>query len=420
MRILVITQYFWPEVFRINEVVQALRDVGNDVTVLTGQPNYPDGVIHPGYSMLSVRVDEHQGLQIYRVPLFPRGKGSGVRLALNYLSFVVFASMLGPWLLRGRKFDVVFVHGMSPILQAIPGICLAWVKRAKLVTWVQDLWPESLSVTGFVRNKTMLDAVGRVVRWIYRSNDLLLVQSRAFIAPVGALAGTTPVEYHPNPGEMAFGETVAAAQPALQLLPGFNVVFAGNLGIVQSLGTILDAAEQLSDLPDVRFVLVGSGSRDEWLAGEVLKRGLGNLQLTGRFPPDAMPGILSQASALLVTLVRDPVMAQTIPSKVQAYLAAGKPILAALDGEGADVIRESAAGIACPAEDATGLADAVRQLRRMSDSQRERLGVAGRSYYQKHFEPRALANVLAARLERLVGDRTGPSGPAHGHAEGVR
>ena len=133
-----------------------------------------------------------------------------------------------------------------------------------------------------------------------------------------------------------------------------------------------------------------------------------------------MPGILAQASVLLVTLVRDPVMAQTIPSKVQAYLAAGKPILAVLDGEGANVVREASAGIACSAEDATGLASAVRELRRMSDSQRERLGVAGRSYYQKHFEPRVLANVLAARLERLVADRTGPGGPAHGHAEGAR
>ena len=420
MRILVVTQYFWPEVFRINEVAQSLRDVGNDLTVLTGQPNYPGGEIHPGYSMLSVRVQEHQGLQIHRVPLLPRGRGSGLRLALNYLSFVVFASTVGPWLLRGKRFDVILVYGISPILQAIPGIFLARVKRAKLVTWVQDLWPESLSVTGFVRNKTVLNAVGYVVRWIYRHNDLLLVQSRAFVAPVSALAGSTPVEYHPNPGEMAFGEKAAAEQPALRLLPGFNVVFAGNLGIVQSLGTILEAAEQLSDLPDVRFVLVGSGSRDEWLADEVARRGLANVQMAGRFPPDAMPGILAQASALLVTLVRDPVMAQTIPSKVQAYLAAGKPILAVLDGEGANVVREASAGIACSAEDAAGLASAVRELRRISDSQRERLGVAGRSYYQKHFEPRALAIDLAARLERLVAERTSPGGPAHGHAEGAR
>ena len=155
-------------------------------------------------------------------------------------------------------------------------------------------------------------------------------------------------------------------------------MFAGNLGTVQSLGTILDAAELLADLPDVRFVLVGSGSRDEWLAAEVPRRRLANVQLAGRFPPGAMPGILSQASALLVTLVRDPIMAQTIPSKVQAYLAAGKPILAALDGEGAAVVRDAGAGMACAAEDSRGLADAVRRLRGMSESERVKMGAAGR------------------------------------------
>ena len=410
MKILIVTQYFWPESFRINEVATSLRDAGCEVTVLTGQPNYPEGVVRPGYSVFSVRVDDYQGLQVYRVPLMPRGRGSGARLALNYLSFVFFASALGPWLLRRKPVDVVLVYGMSPILQAIPGIWLAKLKKAKVVTWVQDLWPESLSVTGFVRSAQVLAAVRQVVRWIYRHNDLLLVQSRAFIAPVKDLAGETPVEYHPNPGELAFSDTAPLGRPALTLSPGFNVVFAGNLGTVQSLGTILDAAELLTDLPDVRFVLVGSGSRDEWLASELRKRELRNVQLAGRFPPDAMPGILSQASALLVTLVRDPIMAQTIPSKVQAYLAAGKPIIAALDGEGAAVVRDAAAGIACNAEDTRGLAQAVRDLQRMSAAQREQLGAAGRLYYERHFEPSALAGSLALRLGRLLPHEPGPSG----------
>ena len=353
MKVLIVSQYFWPESFRINEVAVSLREAGCEVIVLTGQPNYPEGVIRPGYSILSARTEQYDGLLVHRVPLVPRGRGSGFRLALNYLSFVLFASVVGPWLVRGRAVDVVFVHGMSPILQAIPGIWLARLKKAKVVTWVQDLWPESLSVTGFVRNERLLAAVSRVVRWIYRHNDLLLVQSRAFVSPVRAMAGATPVEYHPNPGERAFRNPGEVSRPALRLSPGFNIVFAGNLGIVQSLGTILDVAELLSDLPDVCFVLVGSGSRDEWLSSELSRRRLGNVQLAGRFPPDAMPGILSQASALLVTLVRDPIMAQTIPSKVQAYLAAGKPILAALDGEGAEVVREATAGIACDAEDAS-------------------------------------------------------------------
>lgn len=408
MKILIVSHYFWPENFRINEVAQSLRDTGCEVVVLTGQPNYPQGVVFEGYSVFSVRTDEYRGIPVHRVPLIPRGRGSGIRLALNYLSFVFFASIIGPWHLRGNPIDVVLVHGMSPILQAIPGIWLARLKGARVVTWVQDLWPESLSVTGFVRSPRVLAAVSRVVRWIYRHNDLLLVQSRAFVEPVGRLAGRTPVEYHPNPGELAFADARETGPPALTLSPGFNVVFAGNLGTVQSLGTILDTAELLADLPDVRFVLVGSGSRDEWLAAEVSRRRLVNVQLAGRFPPDAMPGILSQASALLVTLVRDPIMAQTIPSKVQAYLAAGKPILAALDGEGAAVVRDAGAGMTCDAEDSRGLADAMRRLRGMSESERVKMGAAGRVYYQRHFEPAALARRLANRLENLVRESPGP------------
>jgi glycosyltransferase involved in cell wall biosynthesis len=402
VNVLLVSQYFWPESFRINEVATSLRDAGCAVTVLTGQPNYPEGVIPSGYSMLSVRVDEYQGLCVYRVPLVPRGRGSGFRLALNYLSFVFFASVVGPWLLRGRQVDVVLVHGMSPILQSIPGIWLARFKKAKVVTWVQDLWPESLAVTGFVRNPRLLRAVRHVVRWIYRHNDLLLVQSRAFIAPVRRLAARTPVEYHPNPGELAFGGPARVQTAELRLPPGFNVVFAGNLGTVQSLGTIVEAAELLRDMPDVRFVLVGSGSRDEWLAGEVQRRQLQNVQLAGRFPSSAMPGILAQASALLVTLARSPIMAQTIPSKVQAYLAAGKPILAALDGEGADVVRDANAGIASAAEDARGLANAVRRLRAMSEGERTAMGVAGREYYDRNFDPAFLARQLRVVLERVV------------------
>jgi hypothetical protein len=151
MKILIVSQYFWPETFRITEVVQSLRDAGCDVTVLTGQPNYPDGVVPPGYSAASLCTQIHDGLTIQRVPLVPRGRGSALRLALNYLSFVVSAAVLGPWLLRGQRIDVIFVYAPSPILQVIPAVWLKWIKGAKLVTWVQDLWPESLSATGLVR-----------------------------------------------------------------------------------------------------------------------------------------------------------------------------------------------------------------------------------------------------------------------------
>lgn len=404
MKVLVLSQYYWPESFRINEVVESLQHAGCHITVLTGQPNYPQGNVFDGYHAGGIQVQHHElGYNIYRVPLVPRGRGSAIGLASNYLSFVLSACVLGPWLLRRQHFDVVFVYAPSPIIQAVPAVWLAFLKRAKLVTWVQDLWPDSLEVTGFVRNQRALEMVALSVRWIYRRCDLLLVSSEAFLATVNAMAGKTPVQYHPNPGELAFDQPAMQSPPSLVLAPGFNVVFAGNLGTVQALGTVLDAAELLKPHADVRIVLIGSGSRSDWVQQEVLRRQLRNVQLPGRFAPAAMPGILAQASTLLVSLVRSPTMSQTVPSKIQAYLAAGKPVIASLDGEGARVIALSGAGIACPAEDAASLANAVLRLRSLPDSDLQRMGRAGRTYYNQHFDPTVLAEKLMQHFTTVLG-----------------
>jgi len=261
MRVLLLSQYFWPETFRINEVAHSLHAAGCEVTVLTGQPNYPAGRTFPGYRALSTRREAWRGVEVVRVPLVPRGRAGALGLMANYLSFVFTSSVLGPWLLRGRRFDVIFVYGVSPIFQVIGGMVLGRIKRAPLVPWVQDLWPQSLAATGFVRRPWLLRRVASLVRWIYRHSDLLLVQSRGFIASVTPMAGGTPVEYCPNPGDLAFRSAVTPVDAALRLDPGFNVLFAGNLGAAQSLDTLLDAAEILRDESEVRLVLVGDGSR---------------------------------------------------------------------------------------------------------------------------------------------------------------
>jgi len=416
MKVLIVSQYFWPEVFRINEVAQSLRDAGCEVTVLTGQPNYPDGRVFPGYRAIATRRERYRGIEVLRVPLLPRGRKSGLRLALNYLSFVFFTSLCAPWMLRGRRFDVTFVHGMSPILQAIGGVVLRRTNGGALVTWVQDLWPQSLEVTGFVRRPWILRMVAVVVRWIYRRSDLLLVQSRGFTSLVAEMADGTPIEYHPNPGELAF-QSPASGEVVLRLQPGFNVMFAGNLGTVQSLDSVVDAAELLRDLPAVRFVLVGDGSRADWIRQEVARRGLVNVVLPGRFPPETIPGIMEQASALLVSLVRDPIMAQTLPSKLQTYLAAGRPIIAALEGEGARVIDEARAGVSCTPQDAAALAAAIRRLHDMPAEEREAMGARGREYYAVHFDPAFLAKRLKQRFELLTAQRCGAGHTSESHEQ---
>jgi glycosyltransferase involved in cell wall biosynthesis len=404
MRVLIVSQHFWPETFRINEVAHSLREAGCEVAVLTGQPNYPDGVVFQGYRAFATGMDDFEGVPVHRVPLLPRGRSGALRLIGNYLSFVVSASLIGPWLLRGKSFDVVFVYGTSPILQVFPALVLRLFKRCAVVTWVQDLWPQSLQITGYVRSPRLLSIVASVVRGLYRRSDLLLVQSKGFLSSVSPMAGNTPVEYHPNPGELAFGRSLNGP-PALILEPGFNVVFAGNLGTVQALETVIEAAALLRDETHIRFVLIGSGSRSNALQAEVARLGLTNVRFAGRFPSEAMPGILAQASALLVSLKRDEVLAQTVPSKVQAYLAAGRPVIASLDGEGAHVVDEAGAGISCPAEDAQALAEAVQRLDRSGADVLEQMGRNGRTYYEAQFDPALLAARLARRFEQLAGNR---------------
>jgi glycosyltransferase involved in cell wall biosynthesis len=403
LKVLIVSHYFWPESFRINDIAAELVAQGCEVTVLTGQPNYPDGDIFPGYRAMSILRERHPaGFEVVRVPSHPRRRGKAIDLVGNYLASIINMGVLGPWLLRGRRHDVVFVYATSPVLHALSGWVIAKVQGAKLVTWVQDLWPESLEATGFIRNRSVLRWVGTVVGWTYRGSDLILGQSEAFVRTIKLMAGATPVHYHPNPGEAVFrAKPPASEPPALVLKPGFNVVFAGNLGTVQSLDTILDAAEHLLARPEIRFVLVGSGSRLAWLKQQIHSRSLVNVDLPGRFPVSAMPGLFQQSSALIVSLVASPIMDQTIPSKVQAYLAAGRPVIASMNGEGARVVQESGAGVACPAGDASALALAVSKLADLPPAALAEMGAAALRHYEQHFEPRSLSRRLIEMFREL-------------------
>jgi len=401
MRTLIVSQYFWPEGFRINDVARALLGKGVQVEVLTGKPNYPRGEIFGGYRASGCQQETHQGIKINRIPLVARGSG-GARLALNYLSFIVSGLLFAPWMLRKKRFDVIFVYAPSPILQAIPAIFLGWLKGCPVVLWVQDLWPESLSATGHVRNRLILKLVEWVVRFIYLHVDLLLVQSRAFEGPVRELASRTPIAYYPNSVDEAFAVPAKGEVPAVDGLgAGFSVMFAGNVGVAQAVEVIVEAAILLRGNTDIHFVVLGEGSRWEWMKQEAQRQGLSNLHLPGRFPVETMPGFMQQASALLVTLADQPIFAATVPNKVQAYMAAGRPIIACLNGEGARLVVEAGAGLATPADDARALADTILHLYGLSPGDREKMGDNGRKYYQEHFEHDHLVDQLIEHLQAV-------------------
>jgi glycosyltransferase involved in cell wall biosynthesis len=400
MKLLLVSQYFFPEAFIVNDLVRHWSALGHQVTVLTGKPNYPQGKIYDGYRPWGIQRERYaDAVEVIRIPLLPRGKGGGLRLAANYLSFVLSGLVHAPWLLRGKSFDAVLVFAISPITQAIPALLLKWLKGAHLAVWIQDLWPESISATGFIRNPWLLKMVGWIVKGIYAGSDTLLVQSRAFTDPVARYARRDKIVYYPNSFEDK-SETAADSafvpEHLLETLENdFCLIFAGNLGTAQALGTLIGATERLRHLSDLKLVIAGSGSMQSWLEGQKSERSLDNLLLAGRFPPEAMGPIFRRAKGLLVTLKRDEIFSCVIPSKIQAYLAAGRPIIAALDGEGARVVQEAGAGLSCPAEDADALAKCIEKLYAMNAAERDALGRSGRTYFLEQFE-------MAAQAQRLV------------------
>jgi colanic acid biosynthesis glycosyl transferase WcaI len=404
MKILIVSQYFWPENFRINDLAAGLVERGHEVTVLTGIPNYPDGHFFPGYSLLRKIRQDYCGVRIIRVPLIARGAGGRLRLMLNYASFAFFASIMAPFICRG-DFDVIFVYQPSPVTVGIPAIVLKKLKRIPLFFWVQDLWPESLSATGAVRSPVILDGVKRLVRFIYERCDKILVQSTAFIAMIEKhQVAPERIIFFPNSVEKIYKPTVAEPDfEGLSLLPsGFRIMFAGNIGAAQDFETILAAAEKLRKYKDIHWIILGDGRARRWVESQIVKQGLSDcFHLLGRHPMETMPHYFSFADVLLVTLKRDPIFALTIPAKIQSYMACGKPIVAALDGEGGRLVAESGAGLFSPAEDADALADAIISMYQMPKDQRENMGKCGIRYCEDNFERDMLITKLEGWLQDL-------------------
>ena len=275
MRILVISQYFWPENFRINNIVEELISRDHEVTVLTGLPNYPSGSVFSEYKENPSGFLGYHGAKVVRVPLLPRGKGS-IRLMLNYISFFLMASTLGLWKLRKQKFDVVFVFGPSPVTVGIPAILYKKISRTPVIFWVLDLWPETLSAVGVLKSQFSLRVVGRLVAFIYNSCDMVLGQSKGFVKSIARYCkDNSKIHYFPNWAENVFKaklEKDALAKEVAFCPDVFNVLFAGNIGEAQDFPTILDAAKYLKDEP-IRWLVIGDGRMSEWLKTEVKLRG---------------------------------------------------------------------------------------------------------------------------------------------------
>ncbi|MEN5086572.1 glycosyltransferase family 4 protein [Sphingobacterium faecium] len=398
MKILIISQYFWPENFRINDIALGLKDKGHEVVVLSGIPNYPEGNFFEGYQ--SGPKDEYwKGIKIYRSRLISRGHGGGVRLFLNYFSFAFFASLK---IFKIKEdIDSILVFEPSPITVGIPAMVAKYRFKAPYSFWVQDLWPASLTAAGGVKNKIVIKIFDKLTKIIYKYAEKVLIQSQRFRDYI--LLQNVPDEkivYVPNTTE-DFYFSIKRSSKFLDLLPsGFKIIFAGNIGEAQSLDTFIDATKILitKGYP-ISWIIIGDGRYKSVLEKRVNLLGLENyIHFLGRYPASDMANFFSHADALYVTLRKDYIFSLTIPSKVQSYLACEKPILASLDGEGAKIIKESNSGFVSPAEDVNELVKNVIDLYELSNDERLALGRNGLEYFNREFN----RNVVLDKLEKVL------------------
>lgn len=400
MNILVVTQYFWPENFRINDLVSELVKRGHKLTILTGMPNYPEGYLFKSYRQSPESYSVYQGAEVFRVPMICRGE-SKFRLVLNYISFAVSASLIGAWKLRGRNFDSIFTYEPSPITVGLPAVLLRYIKKAPLILWVLDLWPESLEATGVVRSRVVLHIVRRLVSFIYSKCDIILAQSKSFIPQIRKYSTTgTPIEYFPGWAEDSVLSMGDFCYDQLKKEDGiFDILFAGNIGEAQDFPAILAAAEILKGNPAVRWLIVGSGRKSPWVEEQIKSRKLEEcVFLLGRYPLEAMPLFFGFADALLVSLKNEPIFEFTIPAKLQSYLTAARPIIGMLNGEGAKVILDSGSGMVCSSGNSFALANCVLELLNMTVEQRLQMGKRGLIFSNTEFNKKDLID----RLEVLL------------------
>lgn len=382
MRVLYLTQWFEPETHVIKGLrfVRALKAAGHEVTVVTGFPNYPMGRLYPGYRLKPIQRETMDGVEVVRLALYPSHDSSSVRRSLNYLSF--FVSALAYLLLRRRGFDLAYVYH-PPITVGLAAAVAGLVRRLPFILDVQDLWPDTLAATGMAGARGLTPLIGALCAFVYGRSSAIVAQSDGIRAAMNARG--VPAGKLITIRNWAEVEPASVA-PGPPLTPGrFVVVYGGNLGKAQGLGAVLEAAARLQDQrPDILIRLYGDGVEASPLRTQARAMGLRNLEIMPRVGKDEINAVFARADALLVHLADHPLFAITLPSKIQAYLASGRPIAAGIAGEAARLLTESEAAMVAPPGDPGALAQAIAALADTPAEERRRMGCKGRSYYMRH------------------------------------
>lgn len=393
-KILVICQYYKPEPFRISDICEEMVRRGHEVQVVTGYPNYPEGILYEGYGK-GKHIDEViNGVKVHRCFTIPRETGAVKRL-MNYYSYAASSTayVLSKECVAsdGKPFDVVFCNQLSPVMMADAAIAYKKKHKIPVIMYCLDLWPESLIAGGITRKSAIYKYFHYVSKRLYRQMDKILITSRMFTGYLEDEFGIKKekIEYLPQ-----YAEGIFERIPAREEDDVFNFMFAGNIGAVQSVETIIKAAKLLKD-KSVKFHIVGGGTDLDRL--QQMSSELENVVFYGRRPLEEMPQFYAKADAMLVTLAKDPVLSLTLPGKVQSYMAVGKPIIGAIDGETKEVIEDAQCGYCGKAEDAGELAENIRKFVK-EDTDRIGMGQNARKYYEENFEEKLFMDKLESRL----------------------
>lgn len=384
-RILFVCQYFYPETFRGNDVAFHLAEEGHDVHVVTGIPNYPAGKFYSGYGVFKKRHEVIRGVKVTRIPIVPRGEDNKIKLMLNYFSYFIVA---GIWMLFHairHKYDMVFCQQLSPVMMSAPAILYKKLRKVPLYTWVLDLWPESLTAAGGINNKYILAFFDFFVKKEYKHSDKILISSRSFKDSVLKYGDyEDKVIYYP---QWADGVDDVDTEAVLPELPdGFKLMFAGAVGEAHGFECTMQATLLTKDFKDIKWIIVGDGRKLDWVRQFVKENGLEDTVFTlGRYPSNTMSRFFEQADVMLVTLNDDPLFKLYAPAKISSYMASSRPIIAVLNGEGSDVIKEANCGWHIPAGDAGTFARLVIELSKRDKSMLREIGANGRVYYDEHF-----------------------------------
>ena len=397
-KILFVCQYFYPETFRANDVAFHWAEEGHKVHVVTGIPNYPAGKFFPGYGVFKKRHELVNGVKVTHLPIVPRGNNK-IMLMLNYFSFLIVGCFYILWHAMFHKYDLVFCQQLSPVMMSTPAVLYKKLRKVPLYTWVLDIWPESLTAAGGINNKYILGFFNMFVKSEYKHSDKILMSSNSFRKSILTYGSyEDKLIYFP---QWSDGKSVTLSDFSLPYIPdGFVVMFAGAVGESHGMECNMQAALLTKEHKDIHWVIVGDGRKLEWIQNFVKGNELEETVHTlGRFPSETMPWFFEKASVMLVSLTDSPLFNLYAPAKISSYMVSARPIIAALNGEGGDVVREAECGWNVKAGDAEGLAKLVIELSQTDEELLKEKGMNGKIFYEENF---TMSGILK-KLDEIMG-----------------